>query len=162
MITGVLMLMLILSITACQKEPVQGPKGDPGNANVHSITYTVPTSGWSVNGNVLYATIPVSEITSDIITSGAVLVYLETQPGAFGQLPVTTYPADWYSETFEVYTAAGAVEIHISDSDLTQPPTPANALKFKIVVIAGSGLAANPVNTLTTYAKVKQTFNLKD
>ncbi len=172
-ISGILMLILILSIAGCQKDPVQGPKGDTGatgaqgtqgNANVHWTTFTVNPSDWVYDGTLhsSLVTLSVSGITTDIINSGAVLVYMLTSSGVYAQLPATIYPQNWYSESFDVYTAVGTLQIRVSDSDLSQPGTFSSPITFKAIVISSALLNSNPNLDLNSYAKVKTVLNLED
>lgn len=133
---------LLNTFTGCQKEA--GPQGEPGkdgNANVHSQTFTV--SNWQYSEPTYYADINYSAITSDVINNGAVLVYFANGNGGYSQLPITLYPSDEYSKTYEVVSFVGGVRIFITDSDLTQPISPGTQ-SFKIVAIGGSALKLNP------------------
>lgn len=165
-------VLFSLSFTACQKEegpagPIgpqgpQGPQGNNGNANVHSATFIVNPGDWAYNAPSYYVTLSYPQITQDIINTGAVLVYLQNNPGNYSQLPLTFYPSNTYSETFEISSGLSNVKIFRTDSDLTDPGPVSNALTFKVVVIASSGKKANPNLDLKDYSKVKEAFNLSE
>jgi hypothetical protein len=151
--------IFLLTFSACKKEGPAGKDGKDGNANVQSATFTV--ASWNYSSPSYYADINYSAITSGIINSGAVLVYLSNGSGGYSQLPLTIYPSSAYSETFETVTAPGLVRIYITDSDLTAPNTP-GTLSFKVVVIAASARIANPDVDLSNYNEVKKAFKLKE
>ncbi len=71
----------------------QGPKGDTGatgNANVISQQFSVPA--WTYNSPQWYVNLTVSALTSKVLTSGAVEVYLSPNAGT-----------NWYAMPYMVY-----------------------------------------------------------
>ena len=133
-----LCLLLAMLITACKKR--QGPAGadgKDGNANVKATT--VGNLNWTYTSPDYTTIINVPAITQDIMSNGAVMVYL-VDGGTQIQLPVTFHPTAQYSETYSFDCFVGGVKLYITDSDHVQPPQPSGDYKFKIVVMAGSGL----------------------
>ncbi|MBK9047924.1 MAG: hypothetical protein IPL74_14945 [Bacteroidetes bacterium] len=75
-----------ISFTSCEKGDTgapgpQGPIGPPGNVNVISKTVTVSSGDWisysnPLGGNMKGSQKSVPEITSSIVSTGAVMVYL--------------------------------------------------------------------------------------
>ena len=156
-----LTLCTLIFTTSCKKpeKGATGPAGPTGNANVQSTTVTI--SNWSYSAPSYYVNLSYSAITSNIINSGAVLVYAQTGTGTYSQLPLTVYPSSSYSSSLEVVSSLGSVQVIWTDSDLTQPANP-GTWTFKIVAIASSAIAENPNVDLNDYNQVKAAFNLND
>jgi len=183
---AVLVLTLGLTLTSCEKpekgetgpqgaqgsagvqgpagpQGSSGPQGTTGNANVNTIIENIASGNWVLSGNTYYVDITVSEINSDIINTGAVSIFMEstTQTGIWLNMPWIEYGSATYFSTYNYNYGLGGVRIFKSDSDLTAPSNP-GVRKFKIVVIASSGIAQNPDVDLKDYNAVKVAFNLKD
>lgn len=156
--TLILSVIIMAVFNSCQKEGPVGPAGTDGNANVQSSTVWITT--WYYTAPSYYADIYYAAITQDIIDRGAVLVYVETGTNTWSQLPLTFYTSSTYSSTLEVVSSPNNVRIFWTDSDLAQPLTPPT-LRFKIVVIAASGMPL--YNSLSTknYETIQETFDLK-
>lgn len=84
-------LLLIIALSGCEGDAgPAGPPGDDGTANVASGTFSVapsayangfwhfPVAGGTQANPAKVATVSVPAITSSVLTSGAVLVYLRT------------------------------------------------------------------------------------
>lgn len=147
-----------LLFTNCKKEGTQGPPGKDGNANV--VSSSITSSNWVYNNPSWKINFSYGAINQDIIDNGAVLVYMKVGT-AYNQIPITFYPANNYSRTYDLSTYVGGVAVYCTDSDLTQPTNPGSQT-FKIVVIAASQLIKNPNVDLNNYAEVKQAFNIQD
>jgi hypothetical protein len=120
-------------------------------ANVVSSSITSPN--WVYNAPYLEINFTYGAVTQDIIDKGAVLVYMKVGT-AYNQIPITFYPTNNYSRTYDVSTYVSGVAIYCADSDLTQPTNP-GAQTFKVVVIAASQLIKNPNIDLNNYSEVK-------
>lgn len=157
--TTMIIGMLVFS-TSCKKGDTgpAGTNGKDGNANV--VSSTITSSNWVYTSPSWKIDFTYPAITQSIIDNGAVLVYLQVG-SAYNQLPLTTYPSSTYSRTYEVSSYVGGVAIYATDSDLTQPANPGSK-KFKVVVIAASGLKQNPNVNLDNYEEVKAAFNIQD
>jgi len=153
--------LIISALSSCEKEILEGPQGPPGpggNANVQSDTYTV--FNWLYNDPFYYADVFIPHITEDIIRDGAVLVYAETDPNTYSQLPLTFYQSDDYSTSLEVISSITQIRLIWTDSDLTEPIEPPE-LNIKVVCIASSELVIHPKVNYLDYEEVKRTFHLK-
>jgi hypothetical protein len=96
---------------------------------------TVTISNWSETANSWSTTIPYGEITSDALTNGAVLTYLENGTNIWQALPLTIYQSTIYNTTIEVSITVGQVIIEYINSDGTLPVNPGEK-KFKVTVIS--------------------------
>ena len=154
--------LLCTQFIQCKKE-VAGPAGTDGkdgNANVVSSTIVINPSGWYVAGTQYRADITYSAITSGIVSTGAVLVYIGNGT-SYEQLPLTIYPASTYSETRDFFYYNGGLSLLSYDSDLTLPLAPPSSASYKIVVIASSSLIQHPNVDFKNYDEVCRIFNLK-
>lgn len=154
----IIMVTSVITISSCKK----GEDGKPGNANVTSKTFSVPT--WSSNSTRWYASLSVPEITTSNISTAAIQVYFSTDNTSWIALPNTVMASTNYFMGY--ITAANIVEITwdyngfgIGDS----PNTLYSATSlFKVVVIPPAAITANPDLDLNNYDKVKIKFNLQD
>ncbi len=150
-----------LLFTNCKKEGPQGPTGKDGtNGNANVVSSSITSSNWVYNAPSWEINFTYGAVTQDIIDNGAVLVYMKVGT-AYNQIPITFYPANNYSRTYDISTYVGGVAIYCTDSDLTQPTNPGTQT-FKVVVIAASQLIKNPNVDLNNYSEVKQVFNIQD
>jgi hypothetical protein len=170
------LLMLIIavaclaSLNSCKKEftgPAgpQGPagtngtNGTNGNANVHSTTFTASFT-WDGANYWRIATISnISILTSSIVNSGAVMIYLN-ENGTYAALPMTVSMGGNIVEDVWFEYSTGQISIVTEDSDLSDPGT--STLNFKLVCIDASARMANPNVDLKNYNEVKKAFKLKD
>lgn len=165
---------LALSLTACftackgdKGDPgpagVAGPKGDTGSAgpgSVKGVKYTVSASDWAYEAPSWTAARANTAITPNILDKGGVFVYWEKSAGVWVALPFTHYPTDWYTSTLHAEYYAGGVKFFITDSDLSEPRTPA-AHTFKVLVVAGDQRVRNDDMDWTDYAKVLERFDVE-
>lgn len=153
--------IIALSLIGCTKEGAQGPAGKDGtNGNANVVSSSITSSSWVYNNPSWEIAFSYAAITQDIIDRGAVLVYMKVG-SAYNQIPITFYPANNYSRTYDISSNVGSVTIYCTDSDLTQPTNP-GIQTFKIVVISASQLIKNPNVDLNNYSIVKQAFQLQD
>jgi len=144
----------------------EGPMGPTGNANVVSAQYEVKSSDWSGDINGYNATLPVPEITSDIVNNGAVLVYylkldLNNNISAFNLLPYT-YVDNTSIEYMDYDASLGQIVISFKwvDNGINNTSAP-TTMDFKVVIIQGMSLTAikEKVN-ITNYNAVASYFKL--
>lgn len=155
---ALLITISVINIYSCKK----GDEAKPGNANVVSQTFSVPT--WSSNSGKWYALLPVPEITSSNINSAAVQVYFSKDNSSWTALPNTEVASTNYFMGY--ITSVGSVEITWIYNGVGIGSSPnsfysATSL-FKVVVIPPAAITANPDLDLNNYNKVKITFNLAD
>jgi len=161
-----LTMMIVLAIGCEGDQGPAGPSGDDGNANVVTGTISPTSAEWLWNSVYWFGTapgtatgyftryvdIPVAEITPDIISAGAVLVFFEAYPssGAWTPLPlqfVNGGQSFIYNIVYEV--AEGNIRLHYfymaNDVGATLPNLQAASIPtytFKYVVIEGNALDA--------------------
>lgn len=159
--TLILVLMASISTTfSCTKEGKEGPPGPAGtngNANVKSSNYAIYSWEWLTSGNTKYVDLNSSLITTDIVNSGSVLMYMKFA-GQWQALPFT-FPQGSSSQIFRYYYSNNFVQIQVTQ-ETGVPSLP--DLEFKLVVISSSARLSNPNINLNDYYKVKEVFNLKD
>jgi len=160
--TLIIVVGLVTLINGCAKDGKDGAPGPTGatgatgNANVSSATYSTTSSNWGYDGTnqYWYCNLNASSITSSIVSTGAVLVYIETSTNTWAQLPRTRAISSSYSRI-------GNVQVISQDTDYTQGPNPGTQ-KFKVVTIASGAKITNPNVDFNDYYQVKAAFNLKD
>jgi hypothetical protein len=133
----------------------QGPAGPAGPGSIKSFTFT--TSNWANFDPVWIATLNVSAITQNVLSNGAVLVYVKEGTEYF-QLPLTIQQ-DTYFTTVQFTHDLGVVDVIVEDSDGLLPINPGTTT-FKVVVISGTG--KNPSVNYNDYNAVKTYYGLKD
>ncbi|MEN9962941.1 MAG: hypothetical protein RL582_36, partial [Bacteroidota bacterium] len=132
-----------------------GATGQPGPGSIKSFTIT--TSSWVNSDPAWIATLNVSAITQNVLSNGAVLVYIKDGTDYF-QLPLTI-PEDTYFTTYQFRHDLGVVDVFVLDSDGLLPINPGTTT-FKVVVISGTG--KNPNVNYNDYNAVKAYYGLVD
>lgn len=159
--TLILVLMASISATfSCTKEGKEGPPGPAGtngNANVKSSNFTIYSWDWTTSGNMKYVDINSSLITTDIVNSGSVLMYMKY--GGFWQALPFTYPQGATSQLFRYYYSDNFVQIQVTQ-ETGIPSLP--DFEFKLVAISSSARLSNPDINLNNYYQVKEVFSLND
>ncbi len=86
-------LVLLVSLTACKKKEIQGPKGEPGtngtggNASMSSSSeFVVATTEWVNTNNVWKHNYASTLVTAKVVASGGVKVYMKVS-GNWHELP---------------------------------------------------------------------------
>jgi len=140
-------------------EGPMGPRGYDGQNGLdginytHSAIYDVYPSDWSGNLDGYNASLNVPEITENIYTNGALLVYRlwETEPKSFNLLPYT-YVDNTLSIYLDFDAYIGSINLIYKEvfNGVNDTPAPANLMSFKIVIIEGIPLA-----TLKTMVNIK-------
>lgn len=165
-----LTMVVIAGLISCKVEGPEGPAGRDGadgNANVKTQIITVTPSNWSGDGYVYEARKQSSIITADIVTSGAVLCYMQDSNNTYIPLPFTF--TNWYlnekeepvfynSHSLFIYSP-GVISFLLQDDDAMTPAPTANVI-FKVVTIASSEVVAN-INT-RNYSEVAKALHLED
>ena len=159
-----LMTATVLLAVGCEGD--QGPAGPDGNANVKTGTISPTNEEWlwmssywfqqttttGMGYFTRYVDIPVAEITSDIISTGIVLVFFEALPGSGNWTPlpfqfVEPYGAYIHNIVHEV--SEGLVRLHYfnmrNSAGATLPELATVSIPtytFKYTVIEGNALQA--------------------
>lgn len=161
----VLTTVFLLLLTSCKKEvegPVgpKGPSGIDGNSNVKSYTVNVASSNWTLSGNVYYFDVPVAGITSSIINSGDVRIFMESTAsvGVWLNMPWIDYFSSSAFSTYNYNYSLGGVRIFKTDSNLLAPTNP-GVRNFKIVVVESSGMITNPDLDWTDYSQIEKVLH---
>lgn len=158
---ALVLLSTLFLFTRCTKEGPEGPAGKDGNANVKSSTVTFSNWTWDSGNSYMYVDFTWSAITSSIVNSGALLIYVNTTSG-WAQLPRTIYPSASYSESQRFTYNVGSFRIIVQDSDFLQPTPALGTWTIKVVAIEASARKANPDLDWSNYNDVKERFNLTD
>ncbi len=163
-ITKIGMAMLI-GITAivfngCKgKDGAPGAQGPAGIANISTTTATTTNASWTFLSayNEWDATLNYSAITSDIVATGTVQVYLgDGSSTVWAALPNSYHNFEWGYQY-----SLGQVTIFVTKGDGTDPGNP-GGMQFKFVAIPSRSMMLHPNVNMKNYNEVKQTFNLHD
>jgi hypothetical protein len=172
--TRILMVSILASsllFTGCKKEGCtdeaalnydSAAKKENGTCiynNVSSQLVTVGQNEWSGDGDGYEANKFVPIITSDIASSGAVIIYLVEPSGAYLPLPMTYSNGIWVTHLLYTHGVGSVRFISYDDDGLS--PTP-GTLTFKVICISNNGLIQNPNVDLNNYEAVKEAFELED
>lgn len=104
-------------------------------ASTDTKSTTVTISNWNQQGNNWVTTLAYSEITSNVMSNGAVVAYIGSgMENVWNMLPLTVYQSTSYSTTIEVSVTVGQVLVYFKNSDDTLPANPGERI-FKIAVI---------------------------
>lgn len=167
--------VLALTFIACEKgdtgdpgpQGPQGAQGPPGSVNVISKTITVSSSDWILYSNPLGGYMKgsqksVPEITSSIVSSGAVMVYLR-QSYVSGGYYYQALPYNWVinsnnMRSYHFSISTNLVNLFIEEADNTLGSL--GSYTYKVVIIPGNRMAEHPDINLLNYNEVKRKFNL--
>ena len=166
----ILFLVLVLGIfTACSGDQgPAGPKGDKGNANVMSGSLAPTDAEWLWNANYTlrtgpgsttswftrYVDVALPQITAGIIANGAVLVFMEPEPGS-GNWVSLIYSFVSFGGTYFHHFAYNASEGLLRLHFFMTPNTGANpssqtwvlpVYTFRYVIVAGTALQSMQAN----------------
>jgi hypothetical protein len=143
-----------------------GPQGPAGNANVKVDTFTVKTADWIYGGNYMFSTgggvtsyyvtkyfdRNNSLITANLLISGLVLVYFQSNPdhnnAQWEPFPFSsTVAGNGYNQNFVYETFVGKVRLHFYlTKDSIKPPSLSTydiqSLQYKIIVVSGTLLGS--------------------
>ncbi|MBK7309388.1 MAG: hypothetical protein IPI93_01015 [Sphingobacteriaceae bacterium] len=133
--------------TACKKEEIQGPKGDPGtngiggNATIVSTnTFIVNTSSWvaDTSAECLKVTISFPSLTQTVVDKGGVKVYRQTGT-VWSELPITT--TDLFTQFgFDV----GNLYLNYINIEGGLPGTPPPTERYRMVIVSEAQKNSNP------------------
>lgn len=145
-------------------------RGPQGNANVASSTVTVHSDDWYWDNNTSWRVdLDFKAITQDITDHGAVLVYMESAPNNWRQIPFTFYYSvvdgtgveGFYSSSLELSTYDEGVSIFWTENDFFNGYRPDDH-RFKIVVIAANLYQSRTDVDYSNYEAVKKAFQLEE
>jgi hypothetical protein len=162
-LTVIMAIAVALSLNSCTKNGTTGPtgatgsQGPQGNANVTGQQFTV--SSWSNNGSFYYTDFSVSALTPDILSGGAVEVYLSINGGTnWVALPFTQYASTDYIWTY--VTGDFLVEPHWEYNGVGLGSDPntvyGTTCEFNVVCIAPATINAHPNTNWKNAAEVAQ------
>lgn len=158
-----LLLLGAVSFSGCKKEikkQIEEHETSTPHSSVKSMEITVSSSDWTGDGGGYEATKPCSIITQNIIKSGAVMCYLKDGNNYF-TLPLTMSfgPTNWISHYLFIHSVNSITFSMYDDDGLSVNP---GTRVYKVVAIESTGLIQNPNVDLSSYASVKEAFNLAD
>ena len=164
-----------------------GPQGPEGNANVKVDIFTVKTTDWIYGGNYMFSTEGKgttyyvtkyfdhnnSLITANLLISGLVLVYFQSNPdyntAQWQPLPFSSTAAfNGYNQNFAYETFVGKVRLHfyLTKDSVNPPPLSTyntQSLQYKIIVVSGTLLGSihqNHIN-VNNYNEVSRFLGIK-
>ena len=160
---SIALITLLSLFSGCKKEGPAGPAGKEGNANVKSSTTTFSNWTWDGSSGVEYDYVDFTwgEITSEIVNTGGVFIYVSNGAGGWLPLPRTIFPNNAYTQSQRFVYTTGAFRIIVQDSDLTQPLNP-GTWTIKVLAVASSLRQANPDLDWNNYEAVKEALQLED
>ncbi|MGB3948551.1 MAG: hypothetical protein WBM13_11245 [Bacteroidia bacterium] len=129
-------------IAGCKKSETEtAAPQNTGNANLQSLTVTIPSSQWDViiTGSQYAKQVSVTAITSDVVNKGSVEVFISTNGNAWEAF------AD--SETRYSYS--------VGTITLIRNSMPTFDYQFKIVIITSTAIKTNPSTNWKNYNEVK-------
>jgi len=168
-----IMLAVFTIVSGCKKGDT-GPQGPPGvnglngNANVTSITAIVNSSAtWTWSSPMYYVDVTVPALTSDIMNTGAVEVFVNTDgTGSFWKALPYTVVTGTVNYGWQYVTLLNDVQVQFAWANGAQSGDPnftyGASIMIKIVCIASSGIAKNPDLNFHDYEALKTTFHLTD
>src|SRR6476661_8058041 len=119
-------LSLLLFTSSCKKEAgpagptgpqgTAGAQGAAGNANVKNKKFTINGSEWINSLSYSYVTKAMPEITSDIVTNGAVMAYVLDDTNKWYALP-TTFASSTFVRSFGYYIESGKITFEAYTTD---------------------------------------------
>ena len=162
MVFAVGALSLGLALTSCKKGDTgpagpSGTNGTNGVSNIKTNIFTTNTNQWNLDNihNVYYYNYSSTDITSDVLSNGAVMVYLGDGTGNTW----TAMPFSIQGGSLAFVIGQSKVQIQASLFDGSVPNNPGGQ-QFKVVIIPPTMVKPN-VNT-NNYADVKEAYNLVD
>lgn len=148
----------------------KGDQGDRGNANVVNRYFKALTFTW-VNQTVgvakyKAAVLDVPELTADIVSNGAVMVYADLNLAGdevtWSSLPITFYEGG-RMKNYTTGISVGKVTVRLGYDGTGIPDAP-TGVSFRVVVIEGTAAAmarSHNIN-LKDYTATNAFFNLND
>lgn len=146
--------------TACKKQEIQGPKGDPGdpgiggNANIVSTnTFMVNSASWVADtvAECLKVTISFPTLTQDVVEKGGVKVYRQTGT-VWSELPITT--TDLFTQFgFDV----GNLYLNYINIEGGLPGSPPPTERYRMVIISEVQKNAFPYANDGKYVNIEKT-----
>lgn len=155
--------------SSCAKEGPAGPAGPvgsagtdgkdgkDGNANVKSSSYFITGSEWTFSAGEATLTKQMSQITSDIVTNGMVMVYAKPENSSAWEALPTSFGynnGDVLSLGYSI--EVGKLSLYWSwNTPATLTAADIGNNDFKVVVISGSALARHPNVNVRDYKQVE-------
>lgn len=153
--------ILMLFFTACTKETVQGPKGDPGaaggggNSSIQSSAiFTVSTTQWqkTADTSAWKFTINTDLITKDIVDKGIVKVFVQIGT-SWWELPFTE--GDLFTQFgFDV----GVANLYFTDIHGGLPARPSTKA-YRVITISALARTSHPTTNWGNYYEVLQVMD---
>ncbi|MBS1737984.1 MAG: collagen-like protein, partial [Bacteroidetes bacterium] len=176
---------VLISFSSCSKEGPQGPQGaqgppgptgaagpqgPQGTANVIysgwlDVTFAADTihDGNKIDTLGFYATIDAPKLTSEILTSGEMKVYINLGTAADPYISPLPYFSPYNGITIEPNFAIGAIDIYSNLNVSTRTQNGSKTWQYRYILVPG-GTAARKASTVdwNDYNAVKKYLNLTD
>lgn len=163
-IITILVFTALVFFAGCTKKGETGPAGKEGSANISATVFSI--SSWAWTSPNYYKNLSVPEITTDNLSSAAIMVYFSKGNSTWTALPFTQYnsPSNYF---MGFNTSVGNVQVTwIYDSSLSSGDNPniyyGVNIQCKVVVIPKAARDAHPDVNLNNYNEVKEVFKIKD
>jgi hypothetical protein len=171
MIAGVI-LAVALVLSSCKK-PEKGPKGDtgaPGSngnngvTNIVSFSLQATPSSWvhigtsGQSGDAYMATFSVPALTSTMLTTGAVIMYIQTGT-TITQMPIALTIYQNVTSSFYFDATTGLVRVYTADSDF-YTLQPSINWDFRLVIIPSGRIKKNV--DISNYNDFMTIYNIKN
>ncbi|NML23097.1 hypothetical protein HHL16_19620 [Pseudoflavitalea sp. G-6-1-2] len=133
------LLMIALFVSACSKSGDQGPKGDPGNANVSVFEKDISTATWITSGTMaagyLYLDIAAPNVlTAKALEENTILVYVYTSDfSGWGIVPYMT------ERNIRVTAMVNTGVVRIIKEQNGKPSTQSWHNKIRVVLVKNAG-----------------------
>lgn len=159
-----LLFIGMTTLVGCKKDYITKEDADnkyvqqgANNNTVQTEVFTTNSNQWIQSGSSssYFYNHSSTKITSDVISNGAVMVYLGDGSGNLW----IAMPFSRSGLEFMYGIEPSNVQVDISQSNGLMPNNPGGQ-QFKVVIIPPSGMKANPNVDLTNYNEVAKVFNL--
>ncbi|MCC6287294.1 MAG: hypothetical protein IT249_05365 [Chitinophagaceae bacterium] len=180
-----IMLAITILLSSCGKEGPQGPQGEQGatgatgatgaqgavgTANVIysdwlDATFTADTlhDGSTIDTVGFYTTIDAPKLTTDILTSGEMKVYINLGTADDAYIAPLPYFSPYNGVTIEPNFYAGSIDIYSNLNVSTATQNGSKYRQYRYILIPG-GTSARKASAVdwNDYNAVKKYLNLKD
>ncbi len=133
-----LLAFALFTLSGCKKEEVVGPQGQQGpqgNANVHSVDFTMYYGSWSGSQNEGWeATYNWNVLTEEMVNKGGIFVYVETEANTFMLMPFSLPVTGGFVSVVSAFRTGelGLIYLPSSNVSITNP----GVRRFRAVAIS--------------------------
>ena len=157
-VTGALICALGILFSACKKEEIPGPKGDPGTPGIGGNSNIVSTNSFVINSaawisdtvaQCMKVTLSFTALTQDVVDKGGVKVYKQVGT-VWSELPLTT--TDLFTQYgFDV----GNLYLNYINIEGGMPGTPPATERYRLTILSEVQRTAFPQGNSENYVGIK-------